>query len=764
MPLDRQDSLSESFSESSDDTDGILESLWDELPGSTLDEDEDLASPSGAPPSIALAEDDDTADSASTLGWYLTEDMTRADEDKLEAIEDKDQRIAFGRSLLVEMTGRAPDDPLVEDELRDRFNLTDSTGASAPLPETTKAEVARLEGEGLDRDTAIQQATGLVGKDRSGGLSTGGTDNDVYLRRGGRALGLALGGKMPKGMRDKTWGHADAERKEVRTEFGWQAVAKRADKYRKMVVRSVASMDEYELTVCSTHSLTNTLLPKVSKKAIEAKKSATELAGAALDDGTEDLITHGNPVHEQAKELLNIETTMKANSTGLGTRATDVSGWANRNHALSKEVVSWDDKVQGVKDNEALYTGPMARDTPSFMEREQVEVWDERVAEAFDRRTEARKHQNFATALEKKYAEWGLMGPSGWWGKRGAEAKGLAATGSKKGKSKGLELMSGGFLSMDEVDDGDGGTKNVLVIGAWVREFKQVKAQCAEIEAEGVYGDATKVYTALKMLAQVYLPILRKVANAIAYWATGLAMLTGGSSLGVAAAAGTISLLLAAAKAALELVLTVWSAKQVGAHTDRDARALRLAQAERMSHGIEFVGDTATAVIGGTMATSKSGGGIGAHKVGSKRLTDFDNSDKTSYGSVRGTRGLGATGGVMEGTMSGGAARGVATAGIRAKSSAVGSDGDKEMGRRDIRTESTDSLGTVDPTAMGTDAPVVTGAAGRMLEKLSGAMQFAAGRTEKVAAKVSGDTGDTDQVGGLATDVRGVRHAVGALE
>jgi hypothetical protein len=439
MPLDRQDSLSESFSESSDDTDGILESLWDELPGSTLDEDdEDDGGRRTGPAPVDLSEDDDTEDSGSTLGWYFSTDLEPEDAAQIKAMPTKDEKVAFGRALITAATGRATDDPDIEDEIREYFML--DTGGTAPLPETTKAKVARLQADGLDRDTAIQQATGMVGKDRSGGLSTGSTDNDVYLRRGGRKLGMALGGMMPSSMRDKTWADADKERKDVRTDFGWQAVAKRADKYRKMVVRSVASMDEYELAVCSTHSLTNTLLPKVSKRAIEARKTATDMAESALDSGVEDVVTHGNPLHEQAKELLDIEATMKANSSGLGTRATDVSTWANQNHVLSKEVVAWDDKVQGIKDTEALYTGPMARDTPSFMDREHVEVWDDRVAEAFDRRTDARKHQTFATALERKYAQWGLMGPDGadgLVGKEGRRGQGAGPRRQEEGQGQG---------------------------------------------------------------------------------------------------------------------------------------------------------------------------------------------------------------------------------------------------------------------------------------------------------------------------------------
>ena len=72
------------------------------------------------------------------------------------------------------------------------------------------------------------------------------------------------------------------------------------------------------------------------------------------------------------------------------------------------------------------------------------------------------------------------------------------------------------------------------------RRTEVVEQTCAEIEAEGVYGDKTKVYVALKRIAQYHLPLLRKILNGIALWATAIAFLTGGGSLGVAAGAATM--------------------------------------------------------------------------------------------------------------------------------------------------------------------------------------------------------------------------------
>mgnify|MGYP006928174144 CR=1 FL=1 len=420
--------------------------------------------------------------------------------------------------------------------------------------------------------------------------------------------------------------------------------------------------------------------------------------------------------------------------------------------------------MQGLKKQESLYTGPMARDLPDFMSPKTLTDYDERVAEAMARRSTGRDHHAYARGMRKTYQEWGLTGPTGFLGKAGAKATRTGKTGIKKGKAGAVEALTAGLLSTDEVDRGDGkGTKTVLVINGWVKEFQQVRAQCAEIEAQGVYGDKTKTYTALKTIAEFHIPVLRKISNAILYWATGLAFLTVGGTLGVAAGAGTISLMLCGLKAALELVLTVWSAAKVHKHTDTDARALKLAQAERMTHGLGLIQDTATAVIGGTLATRHDGGGMRADKAVSKRFGDFDGSDKTHHGSVKGTRGMGATGVMAESGMSGKAAKGLAIAGVMGRDHLVGSDGKVEVARRERRTEG-EGLGTIDPTAMGDeDRSVVTGKAGRLFEKLSIAMSSLSAQTQTAATKVPGDTGDTDKVGAVAKDVKSVGHAVNAL-
>ncbi len=289
--LEREDS-SESLMDSGDSDDSVLESLWDEL-----NEDGGMDELVGAPVSDR-ADVEEADDDPSSIS------LCRADSDD-----------------------RGVDDRGVDDrEVR-----------SGPQPATTTREMTeQLERGGLDRRSALQQALGLVGKDNesSSAAKRGKRSRDVvYKKRAGERLGPML----PKSMRDKSWLDVDKERAERRAlGWSWKRVIKRAEMYRKMVVRSVATMDEYQFEVLATHSLTETLLPSVTERAQKAKDAVLAKAEAAMAGGDDDVSVDKTEV----RALLDQQATLQGNVGALGTKAADVSRWADENHDLSKEVVA----------------------------------------------------------------------------------------------------------------------------------------------------------------------------------------------------------------------------------------------------------------------------------------------------------------------------------------------------------------------------------------------------------------------------------------
>jgi hypothetical protein len=338
-----------------------------------------------------------------------------------------------------------------------------------------------------------------------------------------------------------------------------------------------------------------------------------------------------------------------------------------------------------------------------------------------------------------------LFDAKGW----GTFFKDKVAAGAGAAMDAGAKMLTGGLVGA-ESRAVDGGTKQKVGVhfGNFVKEFRRVRAECAEIEASGAFGEGVKLYNALKMLADFGLPLLRTISNSIGMWGLLLGPATGGASLGVAAGAATISLLISALKGVVELALTLWSAAKVHEHTDRDARALRTAQVERRQHGVELVKDAVTTGMMGSVAVTKGGDDLGAGKALSRRFNDFDNSKGTTFGKVDP---LGVVGGSM--------ARGAAQGALGLKSGLVGSDSAKEDSRRKARTaavEAPASLGVSADDSFLPAAPAEEKGAsppvGRHASKVAGAMDSIASSMASTAAKA---TGKDDAADG-ASDVRAI--------
>jgi len=418
---------------------------------------------------------------------------------------------------------------------------------------------------------------------------------------------------VPKKMRAKLWSDAEEEFDGLKG----AEVAKQAPKYRKMMVRAVERLDDYALQVDTAHALT------------EAKYKQDDLSyGRALSDGDT----------EAVEMYQNALATLGEHRDGLAEKSPMLHGKADGTHERSQEVVRWSDEVALIEKSPAA---ARMRGDEIAAKADQYRGW---VADAFRDRVEGKSMANDAHAITRAIRDDAIYGKRAKnYLKRKAKRGRKDVKGAKDSAAKKMEMapryaagmLSGGLVGVEEREVGGGSsTKSASDYFTWKTNFEKVKAECALIEADALYGSHTGLYTTLKMLADFGIPTLQGVLRALMLWGLILGAASLGVGLTLSAAAGAILLVVTTLKAALELVLALWSAKKVEDYTDRDARKKRHAKAERWKHGKAFAADAASAAAYGSLATTAGGRTLSPDKAWTERFEDFGNSDERSDGGV----------------------------------------------------------------------------------------------------------------------------------
>jgi len=387
--------------------------------------------------------------------------------------------------------------------------------------------------------------------------------------------------------------YSDAE-KELAALDASQDAVKAVGKMRKMAVRTTATMDDYYSTLMVNSARAYALMRIQPNKGYNAHQTKSK----AKSFGSHDRIA-GQRVFREADQM----------------------------EALSIDLNMLEDQVLAdhAKRTAAVKAGRPIDQQAQKANTASISIAGEKVKEGFELRRAALKDVNTSKdnrkLLNKMYPGKGIK--NAWDMTKNKVAGGI------------MEMATGGMLGKEtHLEKGGRNVATKFVFPPYAK-LKQASIEAKVIRSSGAMGGkkANMVYTALRVLSEVILPILRQIATTIALYATLIGIATGGAAIAVAAGAGTVAVLLSALKGLIDIGLGIWANAAAAKTQDKDARQNRIAKSEALRAGIgaaESIGHVAL----GTGITSINGDMVSPDTAMANRVEDFTNTTGLEYGDI----------------------------------------------------------------------------------------------------------------------------------
>ncbi len=350
-------------------------------------------------------------------------------------------------------------------------------------------------------------------------------------------------------------------------------------KHRKMAVRTTEVLDEHHGFLQKYYALLEGGSAALEQQITTAKENLTQ-------DSPQDALDKVLGMEAEKKEA-------DARAADLDRWRTPVGTWAEQAHVASLKMGLFEQEVNAKKEAGT----PIDHGTRQTFEEHKTTIDD-----LFNKRKQARMWQ-LKGDQSRKWAKEGsthfsklVHGRAQRWGRKAGSALGTMVTGALTGGMVGVEArrVQGGRQ-----------TKLGLQLAKHVDRFRNLKAECKVLKDEGTMGGpkAAMAYNVLKMLSEMWMPLIASISGSIALWATILAPATGGTSLAVAAAAAAVSLSTIALKTLVDIVMLLWSSIRGGVTKDHNARQHAAAKAETTTNVQKTVGDVLTVAAQGTLAS-----------------------------------------------------------------------------------------------------------------------------------------------------------------